>query len=193
MITSPPVCHHHPKLFSLATRASGPHPFPSRTRSLSLTAPMVLRSRDRGRVGRCRHPLRRPRHTPCAGGVVFPPPRCVRDTTSARDSAGVTIVEHERVTLASLPQLSLAATPIVCSGVTNGDEGDHFNRIVDATVRADGSIAVLERSLTLRVEGDRGCASGAQHSQSFAARRRVFRRRDGGRHAFAYHGVPGGQ
>src|ERR1044071_3061484 len=38
----------------LATRASGPHPFPFRTRSLSPTAPMVLRSRDRGRVGRRR-------------------------------------------------------------------------------------------------------------------------------------------
>ena len=40
---------------SLASRALGPHPFPSRTRSLSQAAPMVLRSRDRGRVGRCRH------------------------------------------------------------------------------------------------------------------------------------------
>src|SRR5207248_6438986 len=40
--------------FLPATRASGPHPFPFRTRSLSPTAPMVLRSRDRGRVGRRR-------------------------------------------------------------------------------------------------------------------------------------------
>lgn len=73
-IIAPPVRHSPPIQLSLATRASGPHPFPSRTRSLSLTAPMVLRSRDRGRVGRCRHPLRRPRHTPCAGGVVFSTP-----------------------------------------------------------------------------------------------------------------------
>src|SRR5205814_8493027 len=35
----------------LAVRAYGPHPFPIRTRSLSPTAPMVLRSRERGRVG----------------------------------------------------------------------------------------------------------------------------------------------
>src|SRR5438046_9966136 len=46
------VVHDLPTL--LATRASGPHPFPFRTRSLSPTAPMVLRSRDRGRVGRRR-------------------------------------------------------------------------------------------------------------------------------------------
>src|SRR5256885_11407129 len=36
----------------LATSATGPHPFASRTRSLSLSAPMVLRLRGRGRVGR---------------------------------------------------------------------------------------------------------------------------------------------
>src|SRR5207244_12139592 len=30
----------------LATSATGPHPFPSRTRSLSLSAPMVLRSEE---------------------------------------------------------------------------------------------------------------------------------------------------
>jgi hypothetical protein len=31
--------------------ARGTHPFPSRTRKLSLSAPMVLRARVRGRVG----------------------------------------------------------------------------------------------------------------------------------------------
>src|SRR5665647_2420863 len=40
---------------SLATRAQGPHPFPSRTRTLRPAAPMVLRPRGRGRVGRRRH------------------------------------------------------------------------------------------------------------------------------------------
>src|SRR5262245_60901384 len=57
----------------LATRASGPHPFPSRTRSLSLTAPMVLRSRDRGRVGRRRHPCPNPPSRACAstGDLAF--------------------------------------------------------------------------------------------------------------------------
>lgn len=34
--------------------ARGPHPFPFRTRKLSLSAPMVLGSRDPGRVGRRR-------------------------------------------------------------------------------------------------------------------------------------------
>jgi hypothetical protein len=59
---------HH----SLAIRASGPHPFPFRTRSLSLTAPMVLRSRDRGRVGHRRHLRTRPPSSHDGGGrVVF--------------------------------------------------------------------------------------------------------------------------
>ena len=34
---------------------SGSHPFPFRTRKLSLIPPMVLRAKVRGRVGRCRH------------------------------------------------------------------------------------------------------------------------------------------
>ena len=37
-----------------AAIAKGKHPVPSRTRKLSLSAPMVLRSRGRGRVGRRR-------------------------------------------------------------------------------------------------------------------------------------------
>jgi hypothetical protein len=36
------------------TLAKGPHPFPFRTRPLSPSAPMVLRGRPRGRVGRRR-------------------------------------------------------------------------------------------------------------------------------------------
>src|SRR5678815_440352 len=44
--------------FTLATRAQGPHPFPFRTRALRPAAPMVLRPRGRGRVGRRRHLLR---------------------------------------------------------------------------------------------------------------------------------------
>src|SRR6267143_2432254 len=47
--------HHeitHSSFILLATSATGPHPFPSRTRSLSLSAPMVLPSRGGGRVGR---------------------------------------------------------------------------------------------------------------------------------------------
>ena len=37
----------------LVTSATGPHPFPSRTRQLSLSASMVLRGIPRGRVDRC--------------------------------------------------------------------------------------------------------------------------------------------
>src|SRR5713226_1592199 len=47
--TTPPRVRYH---FWLATSATGPHPFPSRTRSLSLSAPMVLPLRGGGRVGR---------------------------------------------------------------------------------------------------------------------------------------------
>ena len=54
---------------SLATRASGPHSFPFRTRSLSPTAPMVLRPRGRGRVGRRRHLLMKPLITPRGQGL----------------------------------------------------------------------------------------------------------------------------
>src|SRR5437870_4133096 len=36
---------------------AGSHPFPFRTRKLSLLPPMVLRGKLRGRVGRCRHYL----------------------------------------------------------------------------------------------------------------------------------------
>ena len=44
----------------LAISATGPHPFPSRTRQLSLSAPMVLCGRPHGRVGRCQPPNREP-------------------------------------------------------------------------------------------------------------------------------------
>ena len=54
---------------SLATRASGPHSFPFRTRSLSPTAPMVLRPRGRGRVGRRRHLLTKSPITVCGRGL----------------------------------------------------------------------------------------------------------------------------
>ena len=67
-----------------ATRASGPHPFPFRTRSLSPTAPMVLRSRDRGRVGRCRRLFARgPLQISAAGLVPFHPSP---DRAAPRDS-----------------------------------------------------------------------------------------------------------
>ena len=45
------VLLHHPQYWLVAS-ARGPHPFPSRTRPLSLSAPMVLPLRGGGRVGR---------------------------------------------------------------------------------------------------------------------------------------------
>ena len=60
------------QLLSLATRAQGPHPFPFRTRQLSPVAPMVLRSRGRGRVGRCQ-PLKPGIPKGCRASPFFPP------------------------------------------------------------------------------------------------------------------------
>jgi hypothetical protein len=72
-------------------------------------------------------------------------------TAAVRDSAGVSIVDHGPVDFAGLPQLRLDGEAMVRIGVTDGDEAYQFNRIADATLRADGSIAVLDASHTLRV------------------------------------------
>ena len=46
----------NPRQHSLpVVTGAGSHPFPFRTRKLSLLPPMVLRGKLRGRVGRCRH------------------------------------------------------------------------------------------------------------------------------------------
>ena len=50
------------------TIAAGSHPFPSRTRKLSLPAPMVLGGRPSGRVGRCRNLSQRQPHALGAWG-----------------------------------------------------------------------------------------------------------------------------
>ncbi len=68
-----------------------------------------------------------------------------------RDSAGITILDHGRLDMAALPRLHLDSAPLLRIGVTDGDEAYQFNRIADATLRADGSIAVLDASRTLRV------------------------------------------
>ena len=44
----------------LVTMARGNHPFPSRTRQLSPSAPMVLVGRPAGRVGRCQELILNP-------------------------------------------------------------------------------------------------------------------------------------
>ena len=51
-VQSSPVCTDR----SPVVIAAGPHPFPFRTRKLSLPAPMVLGGNSPGRVGRCRNP-----------------------------------------------------------------------------------------------------------------------------------------
>ena len=83
---------------SLATRASGPHPFPSRTRSLSLIAPMVLRARARGRVGRRRHHFTAPvtgSSDPRGGGCLFLRPGKTKHATyHALDDSEVTPLPH---------------------------------------------------------------------------------------------------
>src|SRR2546423_5931092 len=51
---------------------AGSHPFPFRTRKLSLLPPMVLRGKLRGRVGHCRDYLREsPRSSDDDGGLFF--------------------------------------------------------------------------------------------------------------------------
>jgi hypothetical protein len=50
---------------------AGSHPFPFRTRKLSLLPPMVLRARVRGRVGRCREYFHQPAQELWAGFFVY--------------------------------------------------------------------------------------------------------------------------
>jgi hypothetical protein len=95
---------------------------------------------------------------PAAGLVLLLALAACRDTgpdgpaaASVRDSAGVSIMDHGRVDAAALPRLQLAERPIVRIGVTDGEEAYQFTRITDATLRADGSIAVLDASRTLRI------------------------------------------
>src|SRR5258708_25659757 len=61
-----------------AAIAKGKHPVPSRTRKLSLSAPMVLRGRPRGRAGHRRNTFRRrPTHH---GSAFFVFPAVVKST-----------------------------------------------------------------------------------------------------------------
>jgi hypothetical protein len=56
--------------FSVAM-AKGKHPFPSRTRKLSPSAPMVLRGELRGRVGRRRNFFGAPHSIASEGFFIF--------------------------------------------------------------------------------------------------------------------------
>src|ERR1700704_4960701 len=67
---------------------SGFHPFPFRTRKLSLIPPMVLYGKLYGRVGRCRHYHQRP-ETLCLGPFSFLGKRPIDAAVShCRPSAG---------------------------------------------------------------------------------------------------------
>src|SRR5215471_16235629 len=56
----------------------GSHPFPFRTRKLSLLPPMVLHGKLCGRVGRCRHYLERPDEGKLIGPFPFSTPPSMR-------------------------------------------------------------------------------------------------------------------
>ena len=70
---------------------------------------------------------------------------------SVTDSLGVTIVDHGDLDVAVIPTWSLGTDPILSIGVVEGDDSYQFYNVIDAHRRRDGSIAVLDRSLTLRV------------------------------------------
>jgi hypothetical protein len=67
------------------------------------------------------------------------------------DSTGVVIVDHGSLDLESLPQWHFEELPEVAIGVLEGDETYQFFGVFDAHRRHDGSFAVVDRSLTIRV------------------------------------------
>ena len=77
----------------------------------------------------------------------------IRPTTgpTIRDSTGVVVVDHGSLDLESLPQWHFEELPEVAIGVLDGDEAYQFFGVVDAHRRRDGSLAVIDRSRTIRV------------------------------------------
>ncbi len=67
------------------------------------------------------------------------------------DSLGIAIVDHGAVDPEALPKLRLEAEPLVSIGVVDGPDEYQFYDVIDAHRRRDGSIAVLDRSRTIRV------------------------------------------
>ena len=72
--------------------SAGSHPFPSRTRKLSLLEPMVLRGKLRGRVGSRRDYLRSPREHLVLAGFYFIAYSAL--FTSAPSLAGFSLAWH---------------------------------------------------------------------------------------------------
>ncbi len=72
-----------------------------------------------------------------------------------RDSAGVTVVDHGRVNLETVPQWSLSPTPLLRIGTADGDERLEderlqFDRVRDVARLRDGPIVVIDGSRTIR-------------------------------------------
>ena len=70
---------------------------------------------------------------------------------SVRDSLGVRIVDHGDIDISALPQWSLEVKPVVSIGVAEGDDAYQLFGVIDAHRSGDGSIAVVDRSRSLRV------------------------------------------
>ncbi|HEX9659372.1 MAG TPA: hypothetical protein VGA18_03690, partial [Rhodothermales bacterium] len=70
---------------------------------------------------------------------------------SVVDSLGVRIVEHGDIGFSGLPRWSLDPDPLVSIGVAEGEEAYQLFGVTDAHRRDDGTIAVLDRSRSLRL------------------------------------------
>ena len=68
-----------------------------------------------------------------------------------RDSLGVAVVEHGGLSLSSVESWRLASEPLLSVGTVEGSAAYELYGVIDAHRRKDGSIAVVDRSSTLRV------------------------------------------
>lgn len=74
---------------------------------------------------------------------------------AVRDSAGVTLIDHGPDELAAASEWTLSAAPLVRIGTVAGEEAYQFHQVQNVSRTGDGSIAVVDRSLTLRLfDGD---------------------------------------
>ena len=149
----------HPRTSLPVVIGSGSHPFPFRTRKLSLIPPMVLHGKLCGRVGRCRHylPSRArgfpralflyagsdllPERAPAAPSPLRPamryPPRFVsgvRDITARRDYS---VGPSSRKALCRCPLTMRHASPAPKTGP--GGTAGSSGRVSGAAPRGCGS------------------------------------------------------